>query len=286
MSPLTLSVCSDFFSNLQKLSLPERVEGAPNYRRASMFLEMHEGLDTHERQIKSIYGTGMPSVSGLQTALDKMGANEEGSTWVYWTLMREEPVIFVRGRPVRHTRRRLLYHLLTSTRQHVLRLLAMPLENVITTGVTADSVEGQEDALKSDVIREAEKHQGKLLLHDETDDGNGKFTVTAQWEEGITAEDVLTPSDVYRKMCEAGYRVNYARLPVTDEQAPIPRVFARLEERVEAALKHQEVAMAFNCQMGRGRTTTAMVAATLVASIMHPPEIVQTPHSEVSRCRS
>ena len=95
-----ISWSSDFFSNLQKLSLPDRVEGAPNYRRASLYLEMNEGLDTHERQIKSIYGTGMPSLSGLQTALDKMGANKDGSTWVYWTLMREEPVIFVRGRPV------------------------------------------------------------------------------------------------------------------------------------------------------------------------------------------
>ena len=158
----------------------------------------------------------------------------------------------------------------------------MPLENVITTGVTAESVEGQESALKMDVLREAQKNDGRLLLHDETDDGNGRFTVTAQWEEGITAEDILTPADVYQKMVDEGYRVNYARLPVTDEQAPIPMVFARLEERVEEALQHSEVAMAFNCQMGRGRTTSAMVAAMLVASILHPPlDHAQTPN-EVS----
>ena len=158
----------------------------------------------------------------------------------------------------------------------MLRLLALPLENVITTGVTAESVEGQERALKSDVISEANRNGGRLLLHDESDDGNGKFVITAQWEEGLTEEDVLTPAEAYGEMIAEGYKLDYARLPVTDEQAPIPRVFARLEERVASALQHESVAMAFNCQMGRGRTTSAMVAASLVASILHPPEILET----------
>jgi hypothetical protein len=61
---------------------------------------INEGPDEHERAIKSIYGTGMPTVEGLRTALEKMGATKDANTWVYWTLMREEPVIFVRGRPV------------------------------------------------------------------------------------------------------------------------------------------------------------------------------------------
>lgn len=233
-------------------ALESVLTAALHARRAPLFVEsLADGETSHEDTHHSIFGTGMPTVDGLRRALDKMGAGQGGSGWVYWTLMREEPVIFVRGRP------------------HVLRLLASPLENVITTGVTADSVEGQESALKSDVIRELEKHDGRLLLHDETDDGNGKFTVTAAWEEDVSPEDILTPSDVYQKMIDDGYRVDYARLPVTDEQAPIPRVFARLEERVAAALQHSEVSMAFNCQMGRGRTTSAMVAASLVASILH-----------------
>ena len=153
-----------------------------------------------------------------------------------------------------------------------MRLLATPLENVITTGVTSESVEGQERALKADVLHEVEKYEGQLLLHDETEDGNNRFTLTAQWEENLTPADILTPAEVHENMVNDGYLINYARLPVTDEQAPIPRVFARLEERVEAALEHSEVALAFNCQMGRGRTTSAMVAASLVASILYPPE--------------
>jgi hypothetical protein len=96
-------------------------------------------------------------------------------------------------------------------------------------------------------------------------------------------------------MKDEGYLVDYARLPgkimhdslktamanvdlfnlyvdiVTDEQAPIPGVFSRLEQRVTRALKsipEQDLAahLVFNCQMGRGRTTTGMVAAMLVAN--------------------
>lgn len=100
VADLDVNPSSDFFSNLQKLSLPDRVEGAPNYRGASMFLEINEGVDERERSCKSIFGTGMPSADGLRRALEKMGASKDGETWVYWTLMREEPVIFVRGRPV------------------------------------------------------------------------------------------------------------------------------------------------------------------------------------------
>lgn len=65
-----------------------------------MFLELAEGQDEHERAAKTIFGTGMPSADGLRRALDKMGAGKGGDSWVFWTLMREEPVIFVRGRPV------------------------------------------------------------------------------------------------------------------------------------------------------------------------------------------
>lgn len=82
-------------------------------------------------------------------------------------------------------------------------------------------------------------------------------------------------------MREEGLRVDYERLPgtlgvfshrlnaaltytiyvtVTDEQAPIPGVYSRIEERVYQALKRDssDVGFVFNCQMGRGRTTTGM----------------------------
>lgn len=96
----------------------------------------------------------------------------------------QEPVIYVSGgRPhVRHLLNGLPSGLLTACSQ-VLRLYDAPLENVITTGVNAETVEAMELALKADLLREAASNGGKILLHDEIQEADGSFTVTAQWEE-------------------------------------------------------------------------------------------------------
>ena len=54
----------------------------------------------------------------------------------------------------------------------------------------------------------------------------------------------------------------------TDEQAPLPDALSQLLERVRSGLS---VAgdFVFNCQMGRGRTTTGMVAACLISTTMN-----------------
>ena len=53
----------------------------------------------------------------------------------------------------------------------------------------------------------------------------------------------------------------------TDEQAPIPLIFDELVE-IYWNLRPNEDAL-FNCQMGRGRTTTGMIIATLIQLIAH-----------------
>ncbi|GAA5942648.1 hypothetical protein JCM1841_006801 [Sporobolomyces salmonicolor] len=235
---------SDFFSGLQKMSLPERVDGAPNFRRVPLSFAANANKDSDSGPV--VYGTGMPTVEGLRRALERMGAR---ATDISWTSMREEPVLYVRSRP------------------HVLRLFSQPLENVITTGVTTATVEAMEAELKRDLLRERESTGGKVLLHDEIEE-NGSFTVTAMWEE-VQPEDILTPLEVFAMMEAEGLKVDYDRLPVTDEQSPIPGVFSRIEQRVSAALSRSDkTGLAMNCQMGRGRTTTGMVATALVYNIL------------------
>ncbi|KAK4050677.1 hypothetical protein OIV83_003403 [Microbotryomycetes sp. JL201] len=251
LSPFTL-LKSDFFSGLQKMSLPERVEGAPNFRRVRLLFP-NEGQSAMVSSEASagplVYGTGMPTIDGLRRALEKMDAHRKHITW---TSMREEPVIYVSG-----------------GRPHVLRLFDAPLENVVTTGVTTETVEAMEAALKQDLLSEASKNGGKILLHDEIVEPDGSFTVTAVWED-VSPEDILTPKEVFARMREEGIKVEYERLPVTDEQAPIPGVYSRIEERVSIALTRNsdDIGFVFNCQMGRGRTTTGMVAAVLVSNIL------------------
>lgn len=90
---------SDFFSGLQKMSLPERVEGSPNFRRVSLAFSsgLQDGsksaVDATSENGPLVYGTGMPTSEGLARALEKMGAKEMTVTW---TSMREEPVLYVR----------------------------------------------------------------------------------------------------------------------------------------------------------------------------------------------
>lgn len=93
---------SDFFSGLQKMSLPERVDGAPNFRRVHLDFSAAANDGTSKTASSSepasqsgplVYGTGMPTADGLRRALEKMGAKEMTTTW---TSMREEPVLYVR----------------------------------------------------------------------------------------------------------------------------------------------------------------------------------------------
>ena len=61
---------------------------------------------------------------------------------------------------------------------------------------------------------------------------------------------------------ENGYDVVYLRVPVTDEKAPKSADFAVLASR--AWNPPPGAALVFNCQMGRGRTTTGMIIASLL----------------------
>jgi len=98
-----------------------------------------------------------------------------------------------------------------------------------------------------------------VLLHDKVEE-NGKFIVTAV-RETVDQRQIMTPREVFNSMKDGGYLVDYARLPVADQQAPIPGMFSRHEQRDKCAsnfFPEQEptAQLGFNCQMGRGRTTT------------------------------
>lgn len=43
-----------------------------------------------------VFGTGMPSLQGLRNALRKLDGENES---VVWTCLREEPVIYINGKP-------------------------------------------------------------------------------------------------------------------------------------------------------------------------------------------
>lgn len=57
------------------------------------------------------------------------------------------------------------------------------------------------------------------------------------------------------------------RLPIVDEKAPNERDFDLLVDELRRLPK--ETACIFNCQMGKGRTTTGMIIGCLVKHVLH-----------------
>jgi len=66
-------------------------------------------------------------------------------------------------------------------------------------------------------------------------------------------------------LADEGYLVSYQRIPITDEEAPEHKDLDQLVERIAVeGSRLKEFELVFNCQMGRGRTTTAMTVGCLV----------------------
>ncbi|OCF37043.1 hypothetical protein I316_00947 [Kwoniella heveanensis BCC8398] len=255
---------SDFFSGLQKQSLPERVDGAANYRRLPLVLETPREDEQAEQEKAEenhfVYGTGTHAGISLRNALEKMEAGPEGSRRVTWTSLREEPVLYVKSRP------------------HVLRLIDKPIANIETTGVTAAVVERMEVALKQDVLKEFRAGHGRLLLHDEVETKPGTYEIIPIWET-LEESEVMTPKELYESVISEGYKVDYVRVAITDEQAPLPVTLQVLVDRIAAGLD-QGTDFVFNCQMGRGRTTTGMTVAALIATIASDDQVLEMEYDE------
>ncbi|KAK9804170.1 hypothetical protein WJX73_008272 [Symbiochloris irregularis] len=213
---------SDHFPGCQNKTLTPLLEGAPNFRQVP-------GLP--------VYGVAIPTVSGLQLVLD--GVGNGGKRKVLWHNMREEPVLYINGKP------------------YVVRESNKPFANLEYTGIDRSRVEAMERRLKQDVLKEAELYGNQVLVADESDD----FQVVERWEP-VTEVDVQTPLEVYHELKDDGYDIDYLRVPVTDEKAPKEADIALLLQRLWNA--PEGGALVFNCQMGRGRTTTGMIIAALV----------------------
>lgn len=74
---------SDHCPGCQNHTLPERVEGTPNFREVPGF---------------PVYGVANPTVDGIRAVIQRVGSTKGGRP-VFWHNMREEPVIYINGKP-------------------------------------------------------------------------------------------------------------------------------------------------------------------------------------------
>ncbi|PKA51507.1 hypothetical protein AXF42_Ash002873 [Apostasia shenzhenica] len=215
---------SDHCPGCQNLTLPDRVEGAPNFRAVPGF---------------PVYGVANPTVDGIRAVIQKINCGKACQP-VLWHNMREEPVIYINGKPF------------------VLREMERPYKNMLEyTGIDRERVERMEARLKEDILREAAHYDGAIMVAHETDDGQ----IFDAWEH-IGIHSVQTPLEVYKKLEADGLPIKYARVPITDGKAPQSSDFDAIAANISSASK--ETAFVFNCQMGRGRTTTGTVIACLL----------------------
>ena len=91
-------------------------------------------------------------------------------------------------------------------------------------------------------------------------------------------DSTLTVAEAYAGLSGAPgmpAEVAYERLPIADETAPPDEILTRLVELLQGVPADGTTAVCFNCQMGRGRTTTGMVCATIMlkaAARWEPPQ--------------
>ncbi|KAG8389637.1 hypothetical protein BUALT_Bualt02G0249700 [Buddleja alternifolia] len=215
---------SDHCPGCQHPCLPERLEGAPNFREIPGF---------------PVYGVANPTVDGIRSVIQRIGSSK-GVRPVFWHNMREEPVVYINGKPF------------------VLREVERPYKNMLEyTGIDCERVERMESRLKDDILREAERYQGAIMVIHETDDGQ----ISDAWEH-VSLHAVQTPREVFRCFEANGFLIKYARVPITDGKAPKSSDLDNLAMNIVSASK--DTAFVFNCQMGIGRTTTGTVIACLL----------------------
>jgi hypothetical protein len=221
LAPMTI-LKFDHFIGCQKQSLPERIEGAPNFRQVPLG-------DSAER---FVCGLAMPAKSAIERVLNRINCIPSGKRRCLWISMREEPVIFVNGQPF------------------VLRIVKDPIANLEMTGIISERVELMESRLKAEAEAEALRYSDRLLLHEEEQVPGTppKLEIVPEWEEICHSSAVESPAEVYQNIIKSGgYPLTYVRVPVTDEQAPIPYVFDELLHLISAE-KYTD--FIFNCQMG------------------------------------
>lgn len=216
---------ADHFPSCHNTKLSPILEGAPNFRKV-------DGL--------RVYGVAIPTVKGLRHVVATMKTQELGGCRkVYWQNLREEPLIFINGNPF------------------VVREADQPFSNLEYTGINRVRVEEMEVRLKADILTEAVRFNSRILVLHENED----LSLFDHWEP-VSSADVQTPQEVYNELNAEGYEVNYIRVPITDEKAPKDDDFEELIEKLWTL--PNDAGVIFNCQMGRGRTTTGMVIATLL----------------------
>lgn len=219
----------DHFENIHRL--PASVlafEGGPNFRKVPGFM---------------VFGTGQPTLEAFEKIFEHL-FKTVGAKKVKWTSMRQEPVVYVNGQ--------------SFTPREATRLN----ENMEFPGITGPEVDALQDAFVAILRKRSDAEEGNVHYFRDTyaehpaDRKNIEHVVPLEGERALD-----TISGVYQQLRDKGFVIEDARLPIVDEKAPAERDFDDLVNFLRD--DEADTACVFNCQMGKGRTTTGMILSCL-----------------------
>lgn len=204
--------------------------GAPNFRQANL----------------SVFGVAQPTIPGFTTILRLLltgpsvpDEQANGHQTCTWFSTREEPLIYINGRPF------------------VLRDRESPFENIRSySGISATRLEQMESRLKEDILIEAGQNNGILLVHDEVEEHKIVPCLTS-------IDNIQTSAEIFASLKASGFAVDYQRVPLSSEQSPTD-AFIDEYVRIFQKMPAKNHAVIFSCGVGIGRTTFAMVIGMIL----------------------
>ncbi|XP_063723580.1 paladin-like [Symsagittifera roscoffensis] len=222
----------DHFENIYRL--PKKFEGSPNWRQA--------------RGGYNVVGSGQSTVEGLKSIL-KFYTGELGWKKVIFVNMRSEPVIYANNFSY------------GPRNPHNLN------ENIELNGLNTSDVERLQLILVNTLKKNAKESSNGFVYHKDTYAEVPEDRKDYVCSEPCDIKNILSVTEVYSKMKEdfEALDILFFRLPVNDERVPNLEDFDRLVNYLKGELS-VTTGMHFNCQMGKGRTTTGMVLACLITA--------------------
>lgn len=190
-----------------------------------------------------VYGSGQCHLDGLlYLAKDLKG---KGYDKVLWFNMREEPVVFLDGQACAPRSA----HNMNENVEHL-------------TGIEGRELAAIEKRLRDDCV-EAAAGQTMPVFYQVGAGDNVEKQLKVPLERSFPVFDAY---DWLNKQ-EGVAQLTYSRVPIADETAPEEADFDQLVNELKTiACKgvSSGTALVFNCQMGRGRTTTGMVCGSIL----------------------
>lgn len=194
----------------------------------------------------NIWGVGQCHLDGLSFVAKRL--RDEGFSNIVWCNMREEPLIYLNG---------------TACAPRVEGRLNENVDYLLSIdGYELDAMEAR---LVSDCFDASERSAAGLPLWREV--GGVNTQAACKVERGPRSTSVRGAYE-YVNAQPGVAPVRYVRVPIADETAPEEKDFdqlcAELQPVASAGGMGQATALVFNCHMGRGRTTTGMVVASII----------------------